>query len=177
MQKDSKSFKNFCYLCKKFKRTNIISTVVDMKLPELYKEYYCYDDGKYNLGRQYKVLIFRIVDLSKETDEFIEKCLRKAKEDEAFDDPQKFLVFGISYEREYPMVEIFAHDYNETGWFGLGEYNELFKILTDTAHEEWNNYWCCGRLDIDGTITKQIEEYIKKYGDDTEKARIYPESK
>lgn len=110
------------------------------KLPELYKEYDCYDDGKTSESRRYKVLITNIIPFD-EADEDLVKAWKIAIEqyNYLFATETDYFIFAISYERWYPQVEIFVR-IMDGGWFGLGNYDQYEKY--------WNCYWCSGRLDI-----------------------------
>lgn len=110
------------------------------KLPELYKEYDCYDDGKISESRRYKVLITNIIPFD-EADEDLVKAWKIAIEqyNYLFATETDYFIFAISYERWYPQVEIFVR-IMDGGWFGLGNYDQYEK--------RWDCYWCSGRLVI-----------------------------
>lgn len=109
-----------------------------MKLPELYKEYDCYDDGKITESRRYKVKITDIIPFDK-ADEDLIKAWKIAVEqyDWLFSKETDYFVFATSYEWWYPQVEIFTRT-KDGGWFGLGNY--------DLYEQYWDCIWCSGRL-------------------------------
>lgn len=111
-----------------------------MKLPELYKEYDCYDDGKASTSRKYKVLITNIIPFKEANPELV-RAWHKAVIDYnwLYAEETDYFIFAVSYEWWYPQVEIFART-KDGGWFGLGNYDQYEKY--------WNCYWCSGRLDI-----------------------------
>ena len=45
---------------------------IDTKLPELYKKYDCYDDGKITESRKYQVLITDIIPFNKADKDLVE---------------------------------------------------------------------------------------------------------
>ena len=69
------------------------------KLPELYKEYDCYDDGKITETRKYKVKITDIIPF-KEANEDLIKAWKIAVEqyDWLFSKETDYFVFAVSYE-------------------------------------------------------------------------------
>lgn len=120
-------------------------------LPELYKRYNCYDDGKISSSRRYEVLITDIIkweDLDPELRNAIQTELDYS--DYLYKSEQEYILFGVSYEQFIPKVEIFAETW-DSGWFGIGEYAPI-----EESDRPFNSYWCSGRLDIDGTLTDSI---------------------
>lgn len=113
---------------------------IDTKLPELYKKYDCYDDGKITESRKYQVLITDIIPFEEADPDLIEAWKTAVKEyDWLYDKETDYFIFAVSYERWYPQVEIFARTLDR-GWFGLGEW--------DDYHRTFDGYWCSGRLII-----------------------------
>ena len=113
---------------------------IDTKLPELYKKYDCYDDGKITESRKYQVLITDIIPFEEADPDLIEAWKTTVKEyDWLYDKETDYFIFAVSYERWYPQVEIFARTLDR-GWFGLGEW--------DDYHRTFDGYWCSGKLII-----------------------------
>lgn len=121
------------------------------KLPELYKKYKCYDDGKISKSRQYDVLITDIVKW-----ECVNLTLKTLLEivieqyDFLYKKDQNFIVYGVSYETSVPMLEIFLETKNGE-WFGIGEYSSNSEDAL-----KFNSWWCSGKLDIDGIYTDSL---------------------
>lgn len=113
---------------------------IDTKLPELYKKYDCYDDGKITESRKYQVLITDIIPFE-EADEDLIEAWKIAIIDYywLYATETDYFIFAISYEWWYPQVEIFARTI-DGDWFGLGNFNPY--------EREWNTTWCSGRLII-----------------------------
>ena len=113
---------------------------IDTKLPELYKKYDCYDDGKIIESRKYQVLITDIIPFEEADEDLIEAWkIAIDHYDWLFAKKTDYFIFAISYEWWYPQVEIFART-KDGGWFGLGNF--------DPYEREWNITWCSGRLII-----------------------------
>lgn len=113
---------------------------IDTKLPELYKKYDCYDDGKITESRKYQVLVADIIPFNKADKELIEAWRTQVLECHwLFAKETDYFIFAVSYEQWYPQVEIFART-KDGGWFGLGTYNPY--------EQYWNCLWCSGRLII-----------------------------
>ena len=113
---------------------------IDTKLPELYKKYDCYDDGKVTESRKYQVLITDIIAF-KDADKDLVEAWKIAVKDSywLFAEETDYFIFAVSYEWYYPQVEIFART-KRGDWFGLGEW--------DPYEREWNGTWCSGSLYI-----------------------------
>lgn len=111
-----------------------------MKLPELYKEYDCYDDGKTSISRKYKVLVTNIIPFKEASPELV-KAWHKAVVncDWLYAEETDYFIFAVSYEWWYPQVEIFART-KDGEWFGLGQW--------DQYEQHWNSTWSSGRLVI-----------------------------
>lgn len=113
---------------------------IDTKLPELYKKYDCYDDGKITESRKYQVLITDIIPFNKADKDLVEAWIFAINQyDWLFAKETDYFIFAVSYEQWYPQVEIFART-KDGGWFGLGTY--------DPYEQYWNCLWCSGRLII-----------------------------
>lgn len=94
-------------------------------LPEKFKKYYCYDDGKIYLSRQYKVLITDIIPWD-EADLDL-KCLCNSAIIESFDlykNSQEYIIIGVSYEGSIPTIEIFLETHKGE-CFGIGDYDDF----------------------------------------------------
>ena len=113
---------------------------IDTKLPELYKKYDCYDDGKITESRKYQVLITDIIPF-KDADKDLIKAWKIAVADYywLFATKTDYFIFAVSYEWWYPQVEIFVRTI-DGGWFGIGEWNSVEQCF--------NSWWCSGRLII-----------------------------
>lgn len=113
---------------------------IDTKLPELYKKYDCYDDGKITEFRKYQVLITDIIPFNK-ADKDLVKIWKIAVKDYywLFAEETDYFIFAVSYEWWYPQVEIFVRTI-DGGWFGLGNWNN--------AGQYFESWWCSGRLII-----------------------------
>lgn len=110
------------------------------KLPELYKKYDCYDDGKITESRKYRVLITDIIPFDKASPGLVEAWMEAVNHYHwLFAKETDYFIFAVSYEWWYPQVEIFART-KDGGWFGLGTY--------DSYEQNWNCIWCSGRLII-----------------------------
>lgn len=122
------------------------------KLPELYKKYKCYDDGKVYDSRQYEVLITDIIkwkDIFPELKDLLEVVIDEY--DFLYKKNQEFVIYGVSYETTVPMIEIFLET-KQSEWFGIGEYSPT------TDHPlQFKNWWCSGKLDIDGIYTDSLK--------------------
>jgi len=121
-------------------------------IPEKFKCYNCYDDGKITHSRQYKVLITDIIPREEAYEELLRICYL-ALEDypELYDSNYDTIVIGVSYEDQIPRIEIFLPTtYGK--WMGIGEYEE--------GSDSMNSYWCSGVLDVDGELTKQLEKSL-----------------
>lgn len=121
-------------------------------IPEKFKYYNCYDDGKITHSRQYKVLITDIIPIEEAYEELLRICYVALEEyPELYDSNYDIIVIGVSYEGPVPKIEIFLPTtYGK--WMGIGEYEEDYDSL--------NSYWCSGILDVDGELTKQLEESL-----------------
>ena len=112
----------------------------DTKLPELYKKYDCYDDGKIRESRKYQVLITDIIPFDKADEELIYEWHTQVLECHwLFAQETDYFIFAVSYEQWLPQVEIFVRTL-DGGWFGLGEWNKYDNTFDCT--------WCSGRLII-----------------------------
>ena len=113
---------------------------IDTKLPELYKKYDCYDDGKITESRKYQVLITDIISFKDANPDLVRAWHNMIIDfDQLYAKETDYFIFAVSYEWWYPQVEIFVRTI-DGGWFGLGEWNP--------HEEEWNTTWCSGRLII-----------------------------
>lgn len=113
---------------------------IDTKLPELYKKYDCYDDGKITESRKYQVLITDIIPFNKADTDLVEAWKTEIeKHPWLYNTETDYFIFAVSYEWWYPQVEIFVRTL-DGGWFGMGEWNKY-----DTT---FDNMWCSGRLII-----------------------------
>lgn len=111
-----------------------------MKLPELYKEYDCYDDGKISESRRYKVLITNMIPFKEANPELVRAWHNAVIDhDRLYAKETDYFIFAVSYEQWYPQVEIFVRT-KDGGWFGLGTY--------DSYEQRWGCIWCSGRLII-----------------------------
>lgn len=121
-----------------------------MIIPEKFKYYNCYDDGKITHSRQYKVLITDIIPKEEASKELLHCCDLALKDfSELYDSNYDTIVIGVSYEEQIPKIEVFLPTtYGK--WMGIGEYEKYYDSL--------NSYWCSGLLDIDGELTKQLEK-------------------
>lgn len=110
------------------------------KLPELYKEYDCYDDGKMSESRRYKVKIVNIIPFKDADPELVRTWHNTVIDhDWLYAEETDYFIYAVSYEWWFPQVEIFARTKNG-GWFGLGQW--------DQYEQYWNSTWCSGRLVI-----------------------------
>lgn len=132
-------------------------------IPEIGKEYICYDDYKISPSRQYKVLILSVISFDKVADQDKEAFLNSkftSREDGLFIKEPDYFIYAVSYEqRDRPMIEIFSRMKNG-GWFGIGE--PFYDHEIDAY--DTNTYWCSGVLDIDGTLTEDMEKIYKELG-------------
>lgn len=121
-------------------------------IPEKFKYYNCYDDGKITYNRQYEVLITDIIPREEAYGELLRICdLALMDYPELYDSNYDTIVIGVSYEGPIPKIEIFLPTtYGK--WMGIGEYEEDFDSM--------NSYWCSGLLDVDGELTKRLEQYL-----------------
>lgn len=121
-------------------------------LPEKFKYYNCYDDGKITHSRQYKVLITDIIPREEASKELLHCCDLALKDfPELYDSNYNTIVIGVSYEESIPKIEIFLPTtYGK--WMGMGEYEEDIDSM--------NSYWYSGLLDVDGELTKQLEKSL-----------------
>ena len=119
------------------------------ELPIIGKTYYCYDDGKINHSKQYKVKVVDIIEFDKAPSglqEVVQKAIEKNSSISLFQDKTDYIVIGISYETDIPVIEIFIRAIYD--WFGIGEVNSVGEI---------NDWFCSGHLDVTGKLTKQLE--------------------
>lgn len=109
-------------------------------IPEIGKEYDCFDDGKINDTRKYKVIIKEIIPFDKATDKLKEQWVEACQTHSNLADKTDYLIVSDSYEQlTFITEEIFARD-TMGGWFGLGE------------------WWNCGKLDVDGSLLKSYKD-------------------
>ena len=115
---------------------------IDTKLPELYKKYDCYDDGKITESRKYQVLITDIIPFDK-ADKDLKNQYKQFLIDwdfvHLYAKETDYFIFAVSYEQWLPQVEIFVRTL-DGGWFGMGEWNKYDNTFDCT--------WCSGRLII-----------------------------
>lgn len=109
------------------------------ELPIIGKTYNCYDDGKILKSRAYEVTITKIVPFS----EADETTLKLWKEeglscDWLFKETDYFIEFDSTENKNSPKG-VFART-KDGGWFGL------------------SSWWNSGRLDIDGSLTKWLQD-------------------
>lgn len=124
-------------------------------LPKVFKEYYCYDDGKISHSRQYKVLITNIIPYSEVKDFLLDACNYALEHyNDLYKEEQKYVIFGVSYEESIPRVEIFLETKNNE-WFGIGEWDYYNKCLSID--------FCSGLLDITGELTEKLEQSTKQW--------------
>jgi hypothetical protein len=121
-------------------------------IPEKFKYYNCYDDGKVTPNRQYKVLITDIIPKEEACEELLHYCdLALRDYSKLYDSNYNTIVIGISYEEPIPKIEIFLPTtYGK--WMGIGEYKK--------DSDSMNTYWCSGVLDVDGKLTEQLEKSL-----------------
>lgn len=121
-------------------------------IPEKFKYYNCYDDGKTTHSRQYEVLITDIIPREEAYEELLHYCyLALEGYSELYDSNYDTIVIGVSYEEPIPKIEIFLPTRDDK-WMGIGEYEEDSDSL--------NSYWCSGVLDVDGKLTEQLEKSL-----------------
>lgn len=124
-------------------------------IPGVGKYYNCFDDGKISHSRLYRVLIYKILTKEQILEDPIYKILWEAnceEHPELYDESCDIFIASISEETTIPRVEIFGRT-KDGGWFGLGEL--VYDINGNPIPDCWN---CSGRLDVDGSLTKQLEE-------------------
>lgn len=123
----------------------------------------CYDDGKINHARQYKVILIRRLEYGElwpSVKKLIDVAIEEDKDGEGnthlykAENPQ--VLEAVSYEYEdHPQV-IYFIETKEGGWFGAGKYNSDL--------DELNTWDACGRLDLDGKLTQQLDLWeIKEF--------------
>lgn len=111
-------------------------------LPEKYKVYNCYDDGKVTQSRKYKVLIVDIIPIEKCNSRLKNLCNNAILEyDLLYKPDQQYVVIGVSYEQDIPTIEIFLGTLGNS-WFGIGDW--------DQEEQCFNNMWNSGLLDVEG---------------------------
>ena len=121
-------------------------------IPEKFKYYNCYDDGKITHSRQYKVLITDIIPKEEACEELLHYCDLALRDCfELYNSNYDTIVIGVSYEEPVPKIEIFLPT-RDGKWMGIGEYEEY--------SDSMNSYWCSGVLDVDGELTKQLEKSL-----------------
>lgn len=120
-------------------------------LPELYKKYYCYDDGKISYSRQYQVLVTDIIDYSSISEDLSKLCAL-ALDSYLYKPEQKHVVIGVSYEQSIPTISIFLETKGGL-WFSIG----------DKVDDKLDCYWNSGLLDIDGSFTKELEQQNQQH--------------
>lgn len=124
-------------------------------IPEIGKYYNYFDDGKISHSRLYKVLIYKILTKEQIFEDPIYKTLWEANCEaypDVYDKNCDTFIVGISEETSIPRVEVFGYT-KDGNWFGLGEL--IYDIEGNPISDCW---WCSGRLDVDGNLTKQLEE-------------------
>lgn len=115
-------------------------------IPELNKEYHIFDDGKIRPSRHYKCIITDIIPFSECTD----KALLEAWEREATE-----CTWLFAKETDYFIKANSGFDENPL-YFVRTLAGNWFSI-------DYPNWWMGARLDIDGTLYKQMVEW---YGED-----------
>ena len=122
-------------------------------LPELYKKYYCYDDGKISYSRQYQVLVTDIIDYPSISEDLSKLCALALRQySYLYKLEQKHVVIGVSYEQSIPTISIFLETKGGL-WFSIG----------DKVDDTLDCYWNSGLLDIDGSFTKELEQQKLKH--------------
>ena len=135
----------------------------NQSVPVVGETYYCYDDGKRSRSRQYKVKILKVLPYD-ESSEMWKKTFKNKKEEcyWLFADTTDYLVFGESYEDEEKIqIEVFARMKNGS-WFGMGEIGMEDDYEPDGSDNSGLCLSCSGELDVDGKITKEMEEIYKQ---------------
>lgn len=125
-------------------------------LPEIGKEYYCFDDGKIRLSRRYTVVVKEIKKLS-DCSEEIKKLWADSIKDspwlgwDRFKNPH---IIITDNRKEENSIEYFAPacsiGYKEDNFIVLGN-GDIFWF----GINGWLN---CGELDVDGSLNKLVEE-------------------
>jgi hypothetical protein len=110
-----------------------------MKVPEVNKKYYYYDDGKISLDRQGEVIITEIVEFNKIDSEILGYWKREVKCCHwLYASKTDYFVKGKYTNTDEELI--FVRTKNN-GWFSLG-------------------FWA-GRLDIDGSMTEKLNKDMK----------------
>lgn len=135
-------------------------------VPDVGKEYICYDDGKIKESRQYKVQILLVVSYEDvcnwDKEAFLNSYFPNNEENHyLFESNPDYFIYAITYElKNRPMIEIFSRT-RDGGWFGIGE------VKYDEHKDKYfcDSYWCSGILDIDGTITEQMYKDMQEFNE------------
>lgn len=121
-----------------------------LNLPELYKFYNCYDDGKVRYSRKYQVLVTNIIKFSEANKELIKAWNYNVNNYNWLFDTTDFFIETVSYETDIPLIQYFAKRKGTNLWFGLGE--------LDFNGDPRGSMFCSGLLDVDGKLTKFLNE-------------------
>jgi len=106
------------------------------EIPQLGKIYDCFDDGKINKGRQYKVKVESVISFDEIDNETLELWEREV-DDCPFLYRKNTDFFAIGMNEKLNKKEIFVRT-TDNGWFGIG------------------GFLSCGRLDINGSLVKLL---------------------
>lgn len=111
-----------------------------MSIPKIFTIYNCYDDGKIRISRQYKVRVIKVIPFRKAPRWLVQKW-KKVKYDFPWlwSHTTDYFVIARSYETEKPSISIFSRTIDR-GWFS------------------WGDWFDSGRLDVDGKLTKQLQQ-------------------
>ena len=117
-------------------------------IPELNREYHIFDDGKIKPSRHYTALIKDYIPFEECTDEGLLNAWREQASEcnHLFAEFTDYFVVAIS---DYDANPLYFVRTNGGGWFSL----------------DYPNWWMGARLDIDGSLYKQM---VEDYGEDEE---------
>lgn len=106
-----------------------------MKIPKINKTYNCFDDGKIRESRRYEVTVTEIIPFENISDEILSDWKYEIKSSYwLYDEVTDFFIKTLDEDKD---THIFVRT-KDNGWFSLG------------------GFLNCGRLDVDGTLTKRL---------------------
>ena len=114
-----------------------------MGIPKIGKTYNCFDDGKISKSRLYKVTVTDVIPFDKIDTKTLDIWKDEVKQCYWLYNEKTDFFIKTDNGEEDDSVEIFVRT-KENGWFSIG------------------GFMGCGRLDLDGKLTKILEERLKQ---------------
>lgn len=123
------------------------------ELPQIGKTYFCYDDGKISLSRQYEVIVTNIIKFDKIAYRLAEIIRIAQKDFEVYAQETDYVICGVSNEEpDFPKMSYFIRT-KDGDWFSIGK-------LTNNEEYPLDIMFCSGRLDVDNSLTNFLIENV-----------------